>query len=111
MIYIYTKLITFFPLILQKSLVKSFSFQKNEDFKNWIVLARIEKPLVTAIINLAQTIKNGDGANQFHVLVLRDFHPANHRDFAKSCQIFFVHIRLVMPVAMFSTEETTEKAR
>jgi len=35
------------------------------------------------MLNPTQTVKtNGDGVNQFLALVLRDFHPASHRDFA-----------------------------
>lgn len=68
---------------------------RNEDFKNWIALARIKKPLVTVITrNAMQTVKtNGDGANQLPALVLKDFHPANHRDFADcvaDCIFLFV---------------------
>lgn len=49
-----------------------------------------------------QTVKtNGDGVSRFHALVLKDFHPASHRDFIDRIAYFFVRISLTVSVTKF----------
>jgi len=48
-----------------------------------------------------RTVKtNGDGVSQFRALVLKDFHPASHRDFT-DCVAYFFRISLTMSVTKF----------
>lgn len=62
-----------------------------------------------------QTVKtNGDGVNRFHALVLKDFHPASHRDFIDRIAYFFCSYltdRVSYKVSLVETTETSKNIK